>query len=391
MPAKSDPVWILFRRRTFSRLAYWLKVLGFDPRDRSINNLFYSVYFYGFWVAWGVAVFAILGASMTKIFVFLPGLSPNALVIQYSAIFFFVWGLIKFWQVVRRSPFVFSEPDAYLLCQAPLDRWKVGLGWFLMDWFGTGLVFAAGSIILAFALTYKGLSGASAIQDLPVYFASALRSLAIVLPLQMGVQAGLFGIGAWRLRRGRQPKNLIWLRTTLMLVGLGILAAQYFLSWGNIFLSPITFPLEAAFGSLASPTDWFFRAGLSLLYLILGIVVLIWGTRRMHLGLAAEESRLASILRQALTMMNFELAETLNRRRKLGATYSSSNLFKNRGIWVLIWKDLIQSWRSLRASQVVRWVYIFFLSIGVFLLTDWAAQLILGGIWMVVLLSLIHI
>ncbi len=54
------PVWILFRRRTLSRLEYWLKALGYNLRDRSLNNKLYLVYFSAFWLLWIVVVFALL-------------------------------------------------------------------------------------------------------------------------------------------------------------------------------------------------------------------------------------------------------------------------------------------------------------------------------------------
>ena len=388
MRSNSDPVWVLFHRRTFARLAYWLRVLGYDLRDRSFNNRIYFVYFSAFWLAWGVGVFAILGSSLAKAFDFLPAISPQTLVIQSGAFILAAWGLMKFGQFIRRSPFVFSEPDAYLVCQTPVSRRKVGLAWFLMDWFRTALPFAAGAILLAFALTNIALSGASDIQDLPAYFAASLRAAAIILPLQMGLQAGLYALGAWRLRRDRLTTSVLWLRITVILLGIGLLAALIYPSWRSVFLTPIIIPLQAAFGSLASPTGWLLWA-LAVLYLLLGIASLLAGTSRMHLGQAAQETRMESVIRQANTMMNSELVENLKQRSKISATRASNKLRVKKGIWVLIWKDLIQSWRSLRFSQITKWAYIFILSLGVFLLSDWGARLILGGFWMVVLGGLV--
>lgn len=389
MRPSPDPVWTLFRRRTFSRLAYWFQVLGFDLRDRSLSNLFYFFYFCAFWLAWGVATFAILGHWLAKSFKFLPEVSPPDFSIRYGAIILVTWGLIKFWQVVRRSPFVFSESDAYLLCQAPVSRWRVGLAWFLMDWFRAALPFAAGSVILSFALTYLALSGVSNFQALPTYFAANLRSLAIVLPLQMGLQAGLYGLGAWRLRRDRPPGNLFWLRLTALPLSLVLFAALIFHNWGGIILAPLSFPLQAAFSDLGSPTAWLLRAALAFLILVLGMASLLVWSGRMHLGRAAQETRVESVIRQALRVMNFEVIETLHNQKNLSATHSPSQLPIRSGVWVLVWKNLTQSWRSTRASQVGRWVYFFFLSMIVFLPSSWVARLILGGFWAVLLGSLV--
>jgi hypothetical protein len=50
---------------------------------------------------------------------------------------------------------------------------------------------------------------------------------------------------------------------------------------------------------------------------------------------------------------------------------------------MLAWKDLVQSWRALRLSRVLRWVWVFFLGLGIFLAPGWVVQLIIGGFWAV--------
>jgi hypothetical protein len=110
---------------------------------------------------------------------------------------------------------------------------------------------------------------------------------------------------------------------------------------------------------------------------------------RMHLGRAAQETRLESIIRQARSFRSYELIEILQSRSKMGVTHTSSRLPARNGVWMLIWKDLVQSRRSLRASQIVRWIWVFLLSMGIFLSSGWVVQLIIGVIWAVSLGSLI--
>ncbi len=383
MRPSPDPVWILFRRRTFSRLAYWCLVLGFDVRDRSLTNRFYFVYFALFWTAWVVAIFDLLGYTLSGFFETLPVASPTALAVLLGAYALAVWGLVQLWQVTGHSPFVFSEPDATLLCQAPVRRRSVGVAWFLMDWFGTVLPFAAGAVILSFALMEAALPHLVSILDLLAYFAASLRALAVVLPLQMGLQAGLWGLGALRLRRDRPPGKLQWLRLAVLIPGLGLLATFFLPSWRAIVLAPLTFPLQAAFGEALSPSAWMVRAGLGLLVLTLGMAVLLVWTNRMHLGRAAQETRLQSIIRLHRGALNFELAEILKRQSRMKATRPPSRLPVRSGAWMLVWKDLVQSWRALRASQVLRWIWVFFLGLGIFLAPNWVVQLIIGGLWAV--------
>ena len=247
------PVWILFRRRSFSRLAYWCLVLGYDFRDRSLNNRFYFVYFVLFWLVWIIAVFALLGYTLAGFFVTLSLASPAAAIVLLGAYALAVWGLVLFFQGSGRSPFVFSEPDAFLLCQAPVSRRSVGAAWFLMDWFGSLLPFAAAAVMFSFALTEAALPHVLTILDLLAYFAAALRALALVVPLQMGLQAALWGLGAWRLRRDRPPASRTWLRLVALLPGLALLASIFIPGIGNIILSPLTFFLQAAFSCFAFP------------------------------------------------------------------------------------------------------------------------------------------
>ncbi len=253
MQPDPDPVWILFRRRTFSRLAYWCLVLGFDARDRSLSNRFYFVYFVLFWLAWLVAVFALLGYNLAGFFVTLGVASPPGLVILLGAWAFAAWGLIQFNQASIRSPFVFSEPDAALVCQAPVSRRTVGIAWFLMDWFGTILPFAAAAVMLSFALTEIALPHATGLPDLLAYFAAALRALSVVLPLQVGMQAALWGLGAWRLRRDRAPGRSRWIRLVVLTVALVFLAAIFLPGLRDVVLAPLTFPLAGCLWRSALP------------------------------------------------------------------------------------------------------------------------------------------
>ncbi len=383
MPPSPDPVWLLFRRRSFSRLSYWCLVLGYDFRDRSLTNRFYFVYFILFWLAWAVAVFALLGHTLAGFFVTLSAAPPTGTLILLGAWAFALWGLDQFSQVTGRSPFVFSEPDAFLLCQSPLDRRSVGAAWFLLDWFVTMLPFAAVSVLFSFTLADYALPVAFNILDLLGYFSSSLRTLAIVLPLQMGLQSALWGLGAWRLRRDRPPQRLTWLRLLVLLPGLVLLASLFLPRTLNVVLSPLTFFLQAAFDASLAPSTLFARIGVDLLVLLLGMTVLLFWSARIHLGRAAEETRLISSIRQNRSNLNFEGAAVLKRQSRMKITRPPSRLPARSGPWMLVWKDLLQSGRSLRFSQVLRWGWVFLLGLGIFLAPGWLVKVVIGGVWAV--------
>jgi hypothetical protein len=379
MPPNPDPVWLLFRRRSFSRLSYWCLVLGYDFRDRSLTNRFYFVYFVLFWLVWVIAIFALLGATLAGSFGALPLGFPAGTIVLLGAWAFALWGLDRFAQVTGRSPFVFSEPDAFLLCQAPVDRRSVGAAWFLLDWFVAVLPFAAASVLFAFTLAEAALPRLFTILDLLVYFSASLRALAIVLPLQMGLQSALWGLGAWRLRRDRPPRKLTWLRLVVWLPGLFLLASIFIPAVRIIVLSPLTFLLQGAFGVSTWPVPF---AG-SLLVLALGTAALLVSTPHMHLGRAAEETRLQSRIRQSRSNLDFEGADALKRESKMKITRRPSRLPVRRGAWMLAWKDLLQSGRSIRFSQVLRWGWVFLLGLGIFLAPGWLVKVVIGGVWAV--------
>ena len=389
MPLKPDPVWILFRRHTFSRLAYGLQVLGYNLRDRSVSNRFYLVYFCAFWLGWIVAVFAMLGSASANFIESIPGISPSASAVNLGAFIIAIWGFIELRRVTRRSPFVFSEIDAYLLCQTPVSRRSVGLAWFLMDWFGTVLPFAAGTVLFSFTLTEISLVDTVTLQGLSSYFVSSFSSLAIILPLQTGLQAGLYGLGALRLHRDRPPEKSSRFRSISLLFGVGLLMAILLPNWRSILLAPLFVPLQAAFGNVIPSTDWLVGVGLVLLALFTGMTCLMVWSDRMHLGRAAQETRLVSAIRSARSVMNNELVESIHHQSTMRATRSPSRLPVMNGIWMLIWKNLVQSSRSLRVSQMGRWIFVFFLITGTFLSSGWIVQLIMGGFWAVSLGSLI--
>jgi hypothetical protein len=74
--------------------------------------------------------------------------------------------------------------------------------------------------------------------------------------------------------------------------------------------------------------------------------------------------------------------------RRLGKRRAASQLPARPGMWMLIWKDAIQSQRSFRLSQALSWLSVFGTSLGMFLSTNFYLQLVFGGFWTIVLASL---
>ena len=386
-----DPVWTLFRRRTFSQLAYWCSFLGYNLRDRSLTNRFYFIYFCAFWLAWVVAMFALVGKTVADFFTGIGIANPVQLAVPLSAVIMTLWILVTLWQVTRRSPFVFSEEDAYLLCQTPVSRRKVGLAWFLQGWLGTMLPFAAGTTTLAFALVEWRFQHGLSIFKIFSYFDASGHALAIVLVLQMALQACLWGFGALRLHGRSQRTNQQtqrWVLLVLLLMGL-ILVASIFSPAGRAsLLAAVSLPFQAAFVGGISTSTWAARAGVGVLFLAASLLWLAVTANKINLGQAAQETSIHAAVQLARSYWNYSLAETLQQRQRPVSTRSPSRLPARPGTWMLVRKDFIQSMRSIRLRLVANWLWVFGLGLGMFLTSNWTAQLVLGGLWTIALGSL---
>jgi len=377
-PRSIGPVWTLILRRLSSRLGYWLSALGYNLRDTSTTNRLYLVYFCIFWLGWIVAVFALLGSSLAGMFLEIHAISPPQAVVWFSQYTLLIWTLIQLWNVSRRSPFVFSEEDAYLLCQTPVSRTTVGIAWFIQNWIGAVLPFIAVTVVFSFALVEWQLHGVVTISNLPDYFSSSFRALAIVIPLTTALQAGLWGIGALRLRG---DVTLPWLKLTAPTVGVILLVSWFMPARHSALMTPLSIPIQLALAGNVSSTPWSAGFFLCLVYLAAGIYFLASSTRQMNLSQAARETMLHAAVQLARSYGMTGMADELLLRRRLGKARTASKLPVRPGMWMLVWKDTLQSWRSLRLGQVVPWFLVFVTSLGMFTSSDMALRLVMAGLW----------
>ncbi len=372
---------MLYRRRLVTRLAYWLSALGYNLRDRSASNRMYLAYFVFFWLVWVVAVFALLGQTLAEWLVRLP-IEPAPWSVNLVLIGLAAWALLELWNAARRSPFVFTEEDAFLICQTPVNRRRVGLALYFSYFAGALLPFAAGAVVLAFALAEIQV-GHERAGFLIQYVVNSLRALSIVLALQAALLAAAWGVGALRLRGKQQP----WLRPAVLglvaLLAAAWAADQRLPGLWQAVCSPLFFPLQAAFG--VGGINWAAGLALSLLLLAGGLAFLAVVSPAINLSQAAQETSRGAAVQQARRYSNFDLAETILLRQRLGGAHAPSGLLRWPGAWALLQKDLLQSWRAFVPGQVLPWLWLFALSVGMFWPLGWLVQLVLAGIWAVTL------
>lgn len=380
-----DPVLTLYCRRFVSRLAYWLLELGYDLRDRSASNQLYLVYFCLFWLVWVVAVFALLGQSVAEQLARLP-LEPALFAVSLWMGGLEVWAMLLLWNAARRSPFVFTEEDAYLICQTPLSRRRVGLVLFLLHWCETCLPFAAGAVILSFVLVEVQCGYTDPGLLIVAYILNSLRALTIVLPLHGALLAAIWGVGALRLRRRELP----WLRPAVIAL-VALLAMGWLLrtSWPGLFLllhAPLHFTLQAAF--IAGNTSWAGGLAFSFLLWVLALIFLATVTPHINLSQAAQETSRLATIQMARGFFYSNLAEAIELRQRLESTYAPSQLLRSQGVSALLEKGVLQSWRAFAPAQLMSWLWLFMLYLGMFLPSNWLVRLVIAGVWTIKLGSL---
>ncbi len=375
------PVWTIFSRRMLSQLAYWLSALGYNLGDRSVMNRIYLLYFCGFWGAWGVAMLALVGGGLARGLANVQAsISPDRLMVALPAGLLIAWAVVTLWRVTGRSPFVFSEEDAYLVCQTPLSRRRVALAWFAQGMFGFVVVLASATIILAFAIVAWRFPSEPGMSLLSFSLRTSGLGLILVLPAQLGMQAALWSVGALRLRGRDRPG---WLRPAAMAGALALLVGSFVPSAAPILAAPFSLPFDAAFGHPAQVIPLGIVIVISWLGLLAGLGLLVAVSGKMSLGEAARETTHVAAIGLARSYGQFELVDAILMRRRLGTTHGTSRLVTGGGRAIVLRKAVLQSRRTFRVRDALGLIWVLGLSAGMFRTSSLVLQLIIAGVWTV--------
>jgi hypothetical protein len=379
------PVWMVRSRQIAQKLSFWLMLIGYDPHDHSLSHRIYLIYASIFMSLWGFAVLA-LAAGATATMLTESGIgSANQAAAQISLFILVIWSLYQLWQVSRRSPFVFSEEDAYLICQTPVKRSFVAISWFAGDWFIQALPFWAIGVTFGFAMVEVQLGGKVSFADFFLYVASGLRALSAFLPLHLGLLALLWALGALRLHGDREWR---WL-PSLTLIGIVLLISSLVCGiespaltgvvtpvWQAI-LWPLNYPLQAAF----SIRPWGSGLLVALGVAIIGLVALIISGEGLNLSRAAQESTQREKIQTARRYGMGGLVHEIKQRERLGIGRDPTRLPARPGLWVLPWKDILQSRYELGLSGIWNWLVLLGISLGFLLAPDLGSRILLFAFW----------
>jgi hypothetical protein len=271
-------------RQLASRMRFWTAIVGYDPRDRSLSHHIYLVYVIIFFSLWGFAMLALiadLGAGILSLF---RGVSPGQSAIFLTTVILLVDVLLRCYRYARRSPFIFSEEDAVLICQTPVDRRQVAIAWLLGDWVPTGPPYWAGVVTLSLACQQLATPDGIIWANLPLYLLTGLRAASIMLPLHLAFMTATYTFGGLRLRA---DKDLPYLRLIPVGVGLSLLlSARFFQPSLQVLLWPMIYPLKAGFGE----ASWLAGFALAVFLATLSLLALYLVSPQLNLSRASQES-----------------------------------------------------------------------------------------------------
>jgi len=381
------PVWMVRSRQVAQKLSFWLTLIGYDPHDHSLKHRIYLIYASVFMSIWAFAMLTLAAGGTATMLTALGTGSVNQIATQISLLIFGIWFIYQLWQVSRRSPFIFSEEDAYLICQTPVKRNIVALNWFLGDWFSQAWPFWAIGVIFGFALVEPQLGGKISSSDVFQYVISGFRALSVFFPLQVGLLALLWALGAMRLQGNREwhwlPRLVL---IGILLVVICLLGSMSFPELLKLFapvwhavLSPMDYPLQAAF----SIHPWVNGLLVALGIAVVGLAALAIASKDLNLSRAAQESTQRERLATAQRYGMVDLVREIKQRNRLGIGRAPTRLPARPGPWVLLWKDILQSRYQIGSGGIWNWLILLAISLGVLLAPDFGSRILMFFYWLI--------
>lgn len=381
------PVWMVRSRQIAQRLSFWLTLFGYNPHDHSLSHRIYLIYASVFMSLWAIAMLSLAASGTVTMLTILGTGSVNQIAAQISLLIFVLWFIFQLWEVSRRSPFIFSEEDAYLICQTPVKPNIVAMIWFVGDWLGQALPFWALGVTFGFAIIDSRLGEKVVFGDIFLYAAAGLRAWSLFLPLHLGLLALLWMLGALRLQGNHERRwlpRLVLIGILLAVIGLlGSMKIPELVKlsapiW-NAVLLPMSYPLQAAF----SIHPWTNGLLIALGIATAGLVTLATASKDLNLSRAAQESTQREKLESAQRYGMVDLVHEIKQRERLGIGRDPTRLPARPGLWVLLWKDILQSRYELGLGQIWNWLILLGTSIAVLLAPDFNSRILILFYWLI--------
>ncbi len=375
--------WIRSRQES-REISYWLSFVFFDAKDRSLNNRIYLVYLVAFFSIWWFMVliwFAKAGAFLLT--TFSPS-QPMAFVVSLELAVLLIWFIVSFIQSLRRSPVSFSEEDAYLVCQMPLNPRKAVLRWLAMPWVKSLIPFLVFALILGFSLAETNLApGERTGHSLLEYARVGLRALLVIVPIHLTLFTLNGSVGIWLMKHQRKMKALFLPVTSFLIITLvflsGIIAS---------FTGELPMPLQTLSTVMTTSLQVGFSSGDMGMPLLLGwlaaaflIFVLVTVSTNFSLSLAAQETAMQSKIKDLQRYGFSSQANDIRTQKRLGIERKATWFPAWCGAKAMFWKDILQYFRTFDSSTAFNFVYFISIMTGLVFIPNLSGRIFLILTW----------
>jgi len=341
-------------RQERSELRYWLSFVAYDTRDRSVSNRLYLIYILVFVAIMGMLglIYAAQGAG--RLLLLLNPQEPVKAAMIISLSISLVFFLVQLVMGLRKSPLIFSEDDAQILAQQPVDPSFLSRRWMIKPWLESALFFLLLNLLVAFALSETRLPTTDIAQYLPTYIWTGVRFTFTLLPLHFISFVGTIICGLIAMRKRRDISYLLpGLFAGLLSVTLWIFALK------GEPASMLLLPYSVGFGLGGGLL-------LSVIYLvtIAGLVLLLASIAQNFNPLqAARETAFSHQIASLARYGRLEDIKALTTQKRLGLRRVTRFLPNWQGEKAFIWKLLLQTTRQLTFQE--GWKYFIILSAAV--------------------------
>ena len=379
-------------KQALSNFNYWLAIVGYDIHDRSALTRVYLFYLVAIFSAWTLVVMFYVSnliANTLSPFLASQGIAFTDIVTTVGMLLLILWSLYSIYKATNRSPLIFSEDDAHLLCQTPVDRRFVTMVWLFGKWPSNVLIIIAFAITTGFALLEIDINNGLKVMSIGHLTVAALKPLCIIIPLHLGLFAVAWAVGVYRLQRDAKRIKVmrlfriiaVLLATTLFVLMLGNILFPSFFTIFHQLLSFLTLPMYTAF--LEGAWGLVFTVTIGLM--TISLTVLWRNSNNLNLSRAAQETHHFQAQQVAFSIGDFESIHEMKDRERLGSMHMPSKIPSFPGAWMVTWKDIVQSIRTVTISRLWPWVVIlllaFSLTVAKELLNDISSLFLLILYW----------
>ena len=357
-----------------SELGYWLSFVAYDPSDRSFLNRLYLFYLLIFFMIWFFVVLIFFAKYGGMVLSFINPLSSSSAAVMIEMILLSGWNLYQMALCSKRSPIVFSEQDATLICQTPVNRRQLVLRWIWMPWVKSAIPFWFIAIMLGFSVAESNYSGVIAANKIFEYAGFGLNALISLVPIHLSFFVIQWMVGVFRLQKSTH-RNWIGIPAiglAILFLIIVIISSFSSLSITKSIITPLEYLLVAGFIGSIDPTALL----LGTLFVLLALGLLFFIASEFNLSRAAQETSEIDLINNATHYGFTDFVEQRRLQSQLGTGHSSAHLPPLKGSASLIWRNLTQAIRSFRWKTLMPWITICIVMMGLPILpTFWSRML----------------